>query len=691
MGCSMRLGIGLGLGHARRAGASAPPGNWSATSIVDSRSGFASPLPEFDGLAAPEVEDPAAMFVAFEEDATEGSIKFGAPIYLECPLTGTFAGGTLAATGTIGEFSFAVAATLSGSVLSGTVTITNGAHEEVRSFNANPGTDSISIPAGLWVSQAGGNDSNNASGPGAAVQTIDGLPVLFAGDRVYIARGSRWRELLDTDGLNACQVIHYGIGPRPILDACNVIQASAWTKTEGRTNVYQCTVTGENPGGVSFSAIVLQHGWQLEPLADLDAVDAQAGSHVVQNMASGGEKTIFVNLYGAEKAPVDDQMEVSVRPSGFRGTGAVRIEGVMCRAGWFTGGAITIQASGAAIDDAYIDDCVSLHANDHHLLTPGGQVRRTALVGCNSGSNTNASIAIYRNTIHPDAKVVCYELAVLQFPQLPNASSLGAYVAHESGSASWPDVTLERCYSYLARGWSIHHGLVNECLFEQPPASGGTIIGVLTIAGNLTIRNTRLLGAAAGAGYSGTPIQNGPGNLVIENVASWFPSDTLTGAHVMVRGGTVAITNSHFQGGGTGGDVVDDNNNAISCSVSRVSCTRGIRVSVSGSTITPVDFVACTGTAQWRENIAATARQFNTYRSANAYGDCATSTATLPSYETEADANRPIFLEIAASVAARGWDIGPEQTRPGSGVPWITPEIGPAWRSFIDGLSGPAS
>lgn len=661
---------------------------YAAASSVEDRLGFASPLVEFEGKSAPEISAPAEMLISFANGASTGTITVGAPVNLETSITGSFVGSILNASGTVGGFTIDVSATVMSEVLNGTVTITAGSNTETRLFLAAQEDHPVVIPNGYWVDLENGNDAFDGLSSATPKATIAGLPLLIPGDRIYLARGSRWREMLDTSGLVACQAINYGIGPRPVLDACDVVQAASWTKTAGRTNVYECTITGENPGGSSFSAIVLQDGWQLEPVADLTACDAAAGTHVVQGMASGAPVTIYVNLYGASKVPVDNQVEISTRPTGFNGVGAVRLEGVMCRSGWSTSGSVTINASVAAIDNAYVDDCVALHSNDHNMLFPGGEVHRTVLLGTNSGSNANAMIAVYRSSIDPAAEVLLHELACIQFPQLTNATLMNTYVAHAGDATDWQDVTLSRCYSYYGIGWSVHHGLVDECLFERPHSGGGTMIGVLTVAGQLTISNTRLLGAAAGTGYSGAPIQNGAGNLVIENVASWFPGDSLTGGHVMQRGGTCSISNALFTATAT--DFWNNNTTAASVSVSRISCPRGARVTINGSTITPVDFVACLAASDWRENFAATARDFfPNYVTANAYGDCATYTTTLPVYEPEADPNRPIFLETAASVAARGWNIGPVQTRPGSGVSWVTPEVGAAWRTFIDGLSGP--
>ena len=78
-----------------------------------------------------------------------------------------------------------------------------------------------------------------------------------AAANVFLARGSYWREQLYVAAsaartlpgglLNGAKVLAYGSGRRPVLDGADVIPASSWTKTVGRTNVYQATV---NTAGV---------------------------------------------------------------------------------------------------------------------------------------------------------------------------------------------------------------------------------------------------------------------------------------------------------------------------------------------------------------------------------------------------------------------------------------------------------
>jgi len=665
------------------AGGGSSRGPWVAdSSVVASRTGFASDLPEFKGNPCPEQKDPAEVVIAFEPGQPTGTIEIGAPVHLEAGLTGTFAGGNLSATGAAGGFAIDLVASHVGDALTGTVTVTNGAHEEVRSFVATPGEDSLRISEAYWVDSENGDDANDGSTPDRALASIGALPALQGDDVIRLARGSRWREHLAGPAAKIT-VENYGVGPRPIVDAFDPTLASGWTKTAGWTNIYQHSLTAESPGGSSYTVTVLEAGRQLHPVADQAACDTTPGSYVAVNPSGGGAVTVYVHPLDST-APDDQEIELTWRPHGVLVVGASTVRGIMLRGGWHTSGALYVDASSSAIDDAIVDDCVALHGTDHNLYMPGGTLSRSIVLGVDGGPNAASAIVFHRQTIDAAAEMTIDDVGVINFPdvdgQMPLSQKPVAFNSHAT-SGTWAKQTLIRTGSSRMAGWAISRGVVDQCLFENPRAHNRAMVGQVTATHPIEVRNSRFYGMNSGT--NGQAIQHG-GALLVENVLSVRDGDTITGGHIFANG-VVVVRNSLFVKGGA--EPVNDLSDALSCTFERNVCLdRGPRLGTQGSVLSPSDYNVAGETTMWRENSSAASRAFATYRDSNAYGNDTNSTTTLPEYELEADPTRPEYMETRASLTARGWDAGPAQGRPGSGLSWVTPPTYNAWKMFVDAL-----
>ena len=81
-------------------------------------------------------------------------------------------------------------------------------------------------------------------GDGSLTAPFDTLSdlTLADGDVVALRSGSTWREELVIPHDNI-SVYRYGSGARPEIDCSSVVAAGTWTKTAGKTNVYEATVS----------------------------------------------------------------------------------------------------------------------------------------------------------------------------------------------------------------------------------------------------------------------------------------------------------------------------------------------------------------------------------------------------------------------------------------------------------------
>lgn len=171
------------------------------------------------------------------------------------------------------------------------------------------------------VDQVNGNDSNSGRTPFAAKKTIAALPALSAGMRIGLMRGSTWREQIGAYNSNVSNVVVRGIGAGalPILDAADTI-TSGWSKTAGKTNVYQVTVNIAS--GLTCYPSLWEDGVRLRWKSSTTLVDGTAGTYYVATTAAGDTTaTIYVHATGSgDPAGNGKVYEYSARHAGLVNT-----------------------------------------------------------------------------------------------------------------------------------------------------------------------------------------------------------------------------------------------------------------------------------------------------------------------------------------------------------------------------------
>lgn len=142
----------------------------------------------------------------------------------------------------------------------------------------------------MYVDSVGGSDANSGKTPALAKQTIAGLGTITTGMRVGLKRGSVWREQLSI-AAGSVRVGAYGTGAMPILDAADVVGAN-WTKTAGRTNIYEFTFTNPTSYAGGFPSL-WENGARLRWIADLTSLDAAPG-RMYAATTTGATITVYV-------------------------------------------------------------------------------------------------------------------------------------------------------------------------------------------------------------------------------------------------------------------------------------------------------------------------------------------------------------------------------------------------------------
>ncbi len=216
-----------------------------------------------------------------------------------------------------------------------------------------------------YVDSAHGNDANDGAGPGGALRTIAAVEArMQAGDRIGLARGSVWRERFELTA-ERVEVIAYGAGERPLLDASDPVPAGSWTKTAGYTNVYQCTVTVDAPGWIS----VWEDNVRFLRAASMTELDATAGRYLPEADPGGaGPVTLFVHASdSSDPATNGKSYEYSRRSHGlYTGQPGCKVTGIHTRRNLGNNGSLEVGRN------SVLTDCVASEGTKHNILVHGG-------------------------------------------------------------------------------------------------------------------------------------------------------------------------------------------------------------------------------------------------------------------------------------------------------------------------------
>lgn len=225
-----------------------------------------------------------------------------------------------------------------------------------------------------FVDSVNGDDEANgttAATPFASLARLT-LETLTSSSYVHLATGSRFREELT--GLTAgVRVRSYGYGARPIIDGRDIAPNGLFTKTSGRTNVYEIAwAHGFGEDGGKSAHRVWEDDVMMTRAASLAACDSTPGSFYAGTPTTAGPDTVYVHPTG------------SVSP-GREYTLAKRRWCVQLYESYNQGrvtGLETIgnsHADGSLCIDGYVEGCVARDGRVHNAFILGEAVECQAL------------------------------------------------------------------------------------------------------------------------------------------------------------------------------------------------------------------------------------------------------------------------------------------------------------------------
>ena len=331
--------------------------------------------------------------------------------------------------------------------------------------------------AGICVDSVNGNDSNSGSWntttescPAPKKTLSTACAALTAGQTLYLARGSYWRDECDLSGLNSGQtaVLAYGTGKEPTIDGALILSASQITVSSGYTNVYQFqwTPSGNDASGVATepSPEMWENGTVMERVASIADVQSTPGSFYSSNtITPGTPQPIYFQPVGGTNPITDGQLyEYASYAFGLKvgsfTTGAPTltiVHGIHTRRGSGHNGSLEVDGP------AFVDDIIAEAGIIHNALIQSGTVQNSYFWKIDPYSSITGSggtmLANYSTTSGQTAALIndvfVSDPSILTAASLfGGTSSASGYIAHGSPGA-YTNIVLDGVSSYYVPGF----------------------------------------------------------------------------------------------------------------------------------------------------------------------------------------------------------------------------------------------
>lgn len=404
------------------------------------------------------------------------------------------------------------------------------------SFDVNPGFD-------FYVDSEAGDDAAAGTFAAPFATLAKAATVLTAGKKIGLKRGSKFRESLVSSLAFTLGAYGDTRKPLPLIDCTNVIQRYSWSKTAGRTLVYETTVSHSMGALLWFR--VWENGQLLTFVNTIELCDSTPGSYFAAAVVSAGvAQKIYVNATGSTDPAVNDNLyEVTARDYAIDCANST-VQDIHTRRNGHPNGSLFAK---------YVYRCLASEGNKHNLwVVTGGECIDTVAYKAeapgtgrwNSAtmfvtfSSASASGAQYEN---------CYAYALTSY------DGLAGFYAHTSGGAEslalveflgckvyncTPAISTENTLRTVIRdGWIERVGIPFD-------ASNELVIDNMTVL--------ERSGDGAGPSTMTRLVNSRPASLSLTNSRVYTETGTSGGLIYRGRNGDVISGNMFYAGSTTG-------------------------------------------------------------------------------------------------------------------------------------------
>ena len=319
-------------------------------------------------------------------------------------------------------------------------TVLTGTPAQAREAIGVAGDASNAMVAPYYVDSVAGDDTNSGRTESAPLKTIAALRAkgIVYGDRIYLKRGSYFREALDLYNKNGLLISDYGAGDPWVLDGSDNVPNAGFTVNGTYATIYQCTYAVPTAIGVCSFA-VWEDDVALRPFTSLANLNASVTGGFY---AAGG--VLYVKAPDAGNVVTNGKTYSAHGARSYANFGCYMLRtGSNCEVRG--GRAIKPYADGgAAIGlDSYVHDMTFEHGTKHHAVIGSALVQRCKFLNLVNPAwyQDSSLIAFYYNGANVTNPVVedCtfWNPAVL----VPNS----AILAHVDGGGIVQSITVRRC------------------------------------------------------------------------------------------------------------------------------------------------------------------------------------------------------------------------------------------------------
>lgn len=378
-----------------------------------------------------------------------------------------------------------------------------------------------------------------------------------AGSVIGLAAGSHWREKFLYPN-NNITLKSYGIGDYPLLDSSDIVSPGSFSKTAGRTNIYEVSIDVETGVLAAEYPSIWVDDVRLTKTADLATCDTTPGSYYHANVVDATRITVYIHAPGSTNPASDGKTyEASIRSSGadcYDRTGCI-IKGIRGRRNYTSYGSITVGSQCLAID------CKADDGNTHNLFVrPSGRAVQCSAHNFYDSSASPIPFIMY--SASPDAtdELPFYDCTVTSDTYV--TPGLGFYC--HTGGPSFASVTYKNCN---ADNCSTPYGSANTQVLNVIDGVFSNFLAIFSastpVVCNGIIGTSAKTGAHWGnftSGCSDVTIDNcnvafnttGHIRPLVANQEFTFRNNTITGANTVLNqtsaltGVKVTITDNTF-------------------------------------------------------------------------------------------------------------------------------------------------
>lgn len=300
----------------------------------------------------------------------------------------------------------------------------------------------------IYVDSVNGSDANTGQSPSAAKQTLSAV-TLSAGLRIGLARQSHWREQIGgfVSLPNNVTIGAYGTGQLPVIDASDV--SAGWTKTAGKTNVYQADLS---VGGPDQFLRMYEDGALLKWVADATTCDSTPGTYYCATTTSSPTCAVFLHATGSGNPASNSKVyEHTARLFGIMSNTATgwSVSNVRTKRNLHTDGSLVIYVAGTA------RGCVAEDGGKHNLWIGADSVAEDCIAWKCDYSDRTGSTLFISFALDGTGKTSTFRRCVA-INDISGQNVLGFY-AHTQGSwCEWDEIVCEDCSaSGVTTGYSM--------------------------------------------------------------------------------------------------------------------------------------------------------------------------------------------------------------------------------------------